>query len=172
MQKHISRGITIISPTECKYKRATWSDCDPVSNKKVMVKTLKRGDPASCNQTLTEEKECKRKSKRNVGMADSWPLTQGGAVLLINHFSIWRHVLKIIKMTTPYITLCYWRIMSWCRLWQRYVFYWNNVTFWGDKILFKIVKWWTESYTYGHCMKFMKLTEGSFYKFHMKWPHV
>ena len=28
---------------------------------KTMVKTLKRGDPATCNKTMTEEKICKRK---------------------------------------------------------------------------------------------------------------
>ena len=30
------------------------------------------------------------------------------------------------RMTTRYITLGYWRVTSWCRPWQRYVFYWNK----------------------------------------------
>ena len=33
------------------------------------------------------------------------------------------------RMTTRYITLGYWRVTSWCRPWQRSVFYWNNVNF-------------------------------------------
>ena len=33
-----------------------------------MVKTLKRGDPDSCNRTMTEEKACKGKPKRNIGI--------------------------------------------------------------------------------------------------------
>ena len=40
------------------------------------------------------------------------------------------------RMTTRYITLGYWRVTSWCRPWQRYVFFWNNVNFKGDKIPF------------------------------------
>ena len=33
------------------------------------------------------------------------------------------------RMTPRYITLGYWRVMPWCRPWQRYAFYWNNVNF-------------------------------------------
>ena len=33
------------------------------------------------------------------------------------------------RMTTRYITLGYWHVTSWCRPWQRNVFYWNNVNF-------------------------------------------
>ena len=39
-------------------------------------------------------------------------------------------------MTTHYITLGYWCVTSWCHPWQRYVYYWNNVNFKGDKIPF------------------------------------
>ena len=45
------------------------------------------------------------------------------------------------RMTTRYITLGYWRVMSWCRPWQCYVFYWNIVNFKGDKITIKTVIW-------------------------------
>ena len=38
------------------------------------------------------------------------------------------------RMTTRYITLGYWRVTSWCRPWQRYVFFWNTK---GDKIPLK-----------------------------------
>lgn len=47
----------------CKYKRGRWSECNPVTNMKVMVKMLKRGDPAHCEASTTVERKCKRKSK-------------------------------------------------------------------------------------------------------------
>ena len=40
------------------------------------------------------------------------------------------------RMTTRYITLDNWRVTSWRRPWQRYVFYRNNVIFQGNKIPF------------------------------------
>lgn len=52
-----------LRPHVCKYKRGRWSECNPVTNMKVMVKMLKRGDPAHCEASTTVERKCKRKSK-------------------------------------------------------------------------------------------------------------
>ena len=55
-QKHLSFSV-------CKYRQTEWSECDPVSNKKTMIKTLKSGKPSICQPTETIEKLCKRKKK-------------------------------------------------------------------------------------------------------------
>ena len=74
------------------------------------------------------------------------------------------------RMTTRYITHGYWRLMPWCRPWQHYVFFWNNVSFKSIKLYLnshminRILHLWSFH------MKFMKLAQGLFHKFHMKWP--
>ncbi|KAK2151901.1 hypothetical protein LSH36_347g04006 [Paralvinella palmiformis] len=47
--------------TKCRYDResATWSECDPDTNKRMKVMTLKPGQPSSCEQTKTIEKGCR-----------------------------------------------------------------------------------------------------------------
>ncbi|KAK3578451.1 hypothetical protein CHS0354_037434 [Potamilus streckersoni] len=55
-----------LKPQECKYRRTVWGDCDPITNKKSMVMTLKSGDQPYCQTTKTVEKECKRKMQ-NIG---------------------------------------------------------------------------------------------------------
>ncbi|XP_052810032.1 uncharacterized protein LOC128238294 isoform X1 [Mya arenaria] len=59
----------------CKYKRGQWSECDGTTNIKTMVKTLKRGDPASCPPTQTKEKICKRK---HAGLKDNCKYRKAG----------------------------------------------------------------------------------------------
>ena len=72
-------------------------------------------------------------------------------------------------------TLGYWRVTSWCRSWQRYVFCWNIVNFKGDKIPLK------QSYDKQDVTLVVISYEiyetrprlvSSFHKFHMKWPLV
>lgn len=49
----------------CKYRRTSWEECDPTTNMRVMVKTLKRGDPAQCEPTQSVERKCKGKKNTN-----------------------------------------------------------------------------------------------------------
>ncbi|XP_045196661.2 uncharacterized protein LOC123551646 [Mercenaria mercenaria] len=55
-----------LRPHVCKYRRTSWEECDSTTNMRVMVKTLKRGDPAQCEPTQTIERKCKGKKKTNV----------------------------------------------------------------------------------------------------------
>ncbi|KAL4233850.1 hypothetical protein ACF0H5_008526 [Mactra antiquata] len=55
-----------LRPHVCKYKRTTWEECDSVTNMRVMIKTLKRGDPSKCEPTQTIERKCKGKKQVNV----------------------------------------------------------------------------------------------------------
>jgi hypothetical protein len=44
----------------CRYVKGTWSDCDPKTNMRSRILTLKKGDQNSCEQTKTIQKKCKK----------------------------------------------------------------------------------------------------------------
>ena len=74
----------------CKYKRGTWSECNPVTNMKVMVKTLKRGDPVHCEATTTVERKCKKKKG---------PVTSKGELYVSHGYWIYCISLSLKKKT-------------------------------------------------------------------------
>ena len=62
--EHLLYGLNVSRLfSVCKYKRTAWGLCDKITNTKVMVKTLKRGDPAHCEATETVERKCKGNTK-------------------------------------------------------------------------------------------------------------
>lgn len=48
----------------CRYVKGAWSDCDAKSNTRSRTLTLKKGDQASCEQTKTIQKKCKKGSAK------------------------------------------------------------------------------------------------------------
>ncbi|KAL3883312.1 hypothetical protein ACJMK2_029588 [Sinanodonta woodiana] len=67
-----------LKPQECKYRRTVWGDCDPITNKKSMVMTLKSGDQPYCQTTKLLEKECKRKMQ-NIGKVCKYQFGEWGS---------------------------------------------------------------------------------------------
>jgi hypothetical protein len=58
-----SEGILItfcIISDPCRYVKGTWSDCDPKTNMRSRILTLKKGDQNTCEQTKTIQKKCKK----------------------------------------------------------------------------------------------------------------
>ena len=56
---HSSDHIYIISDP-CRYVKGAWSDCDPKTNMRSRILTLKKGDQNTCEQTKTIQKKCKK----------------------------------------------------------------------------------------------------------------
>ena len=44
----------------CRYAKGPWSECDTKSNTRTRALTLKKGDAATCEQTKTIQKKCKK----------------------------------------------------------------------------------------------------------------
>ena len=50
----------------CKYKKGNWSDCDPITRKKVRTLEIKKG-PSSCKKKKTDTKQCNPKKSKSKG---------------------------------------------------------------------------------------------------------
>lgn len=56
------------SSTSCRYVKGQWSECDPKSNTRTRILTLKKEDK-NCEQTKTIQKKCKKACRYDKG---SW----------------------------------------------------------------------------------------------------
>ena len=74
--------------------------------------------------------------------------------IVMKQFIIWRRCYSVVLphaiKITGYITFWWEQVTSWWCPCQPFIFNWTIVNFKGDKILFKIVIWQTESYTHCH----------------------
>lgn len=52
---------------QCRYVKGAWSECDAKSNTRSRTLTLKKGDQASCEQTKTIQKKCKKACRYEKG---------------------------------------------------------------------------------------------------------
>jgi len=44
--------------SECRYKKGQWGECNPTTNQKTRILTLKRGDENECDSPKIETKKC------------------------------------------------------------------------------------------------------------------
>ncbi|KAJ9592720.1 hypothetical protein L9F63_015600, partial [Diploptera punctata] len=51
----------------CRYVKGAWSDCDPKTNMRSRILTLKKGDSNTCEQTKTIQKKCKKACRYEKG---------------------------------------------------------------------------------------------------------
>ncbi|KAJ1525477.1 hypothetical protein ONE63_010287 [Megalurothrips usitatus] len=51
----------------CRYAKGAWSECDTKSNTRTRTLTLKKGDSATCEQTKTIQKKCKKACRYDKG---------------------------------------------------------------------------------------------------------
>ncbi|KAI8118257.1 hypothetical protein CVS40_10000, partial [Lucilia cuprina] len=54
------------SPTTCRYAKSAWSECDPKTNMRSRILTLKKGEP-NCLETRTMQKKCKKTCRYEKG---------------------------------------------------------------------------------------------------------
>ncbi|KAK3921333.1 Pleiotrophin [Frankliniella fusca] len=54
--------VDLSAPTDdpCRYAKGAWSECDTKTNTRTRTLTLKKGDAATCEQTKTIQKKCKK----------------------------------------------------------------------------------------------------------------
>lgn len=51
----------------CRYAKGAWSECDTKTNTRTRTLTLKKGDAATCEQTKTIQKKCKKACRYDKG---------------------------------------------------------------------------------------------------------
>ena len=61
---HSKKGLTFVPA--CRYTKGAWSECDPRTNTRTRTLTLKKGDAATCQQTKTVQKKCKKGKETSV----------------------------------------------------------------------------------------------------------